>query len=370
MTEYYTSIAELQRCDDAQLQQHLLQGVARTFALSIPQLPSPLAMVVANAYLLCRIADTIEDESELSLPQQHSLAQQFIDVVAAEGSAQAFAERLLPLLSPQRPQAERDLIQLTSRVVGITRSFNARQRTAIARCVTIMAEGMAYFQAQSGPTGLDNLQQLDNYCYHVAGVVGEMLTELICDYSPMADRQRERLQQLALSFGQGLQMTNILKDIWEDLDRGICWLPRDVFAAQGYDLNDLRQRGYSAEFGAGLERLIAITRAHLHNALEYTRLIPKQEQGCRKFCFWAIGMALLTLGKIHRQPWFTAGSQVKISKTSVVTIIAATRMAQSNNFLLRLLFNWAAAGLPVVEQVTTSQSHDTIREWFNARSEF
>jgi farnesyl-diphosphate farnesyltransferase len=44
------------------LQDQLLPGVSRTFALTIPQLPDALRPVVTNAYLLCRTADTIEDE--------------------------------------------------------------------------------------------------------------------------------------------------------------------------------------------------------------------------------------------------------------------------------------------------------------------
>ena len=63
----------------------------------------------------------------------------------------------------------------------------------------------------------------------MAGVVGEMLTELFCRYCPELEPQRERLTHLAVSFGQGLQMTNILKDIWDDRQAGACWLPRSVF---------------------------------------------------------------------------------------------------------------------------------------------
>ena len=43
-------------------QDQILPHVSRTFALTIPQLPMPLRTAVTNAYLLCRIADTIEDE--------------------------------------------------------------------------------------------------------------------------------------------------------------------------------------------------------------------------------------------------------------------------------------------------------------------
>jgi farnesyl-diphosphate farnesyltransferase len=57
------SLAQL---TDDEFQAVLLEGVSRTFALTIPQLPTDLYTAVANAYLLCRIVDTIEDEISLS----------------------------------------------------------------------------------------------------------------------------------------------------------------------------------------------------------------------------------------------------------------------------------------------------------------
>ena len=57
---------------------------------------------------------------------------------------------------------------------------------------------------------------------------------------------------LAVSFGQGLQMTNILKDIWEDRRRGACWLPRDIFSRAGFDLSSLRPGHNDPAFARGL----------------------------------------------------------------------------------------------------------------------
>ena len=87
---------------------------------------------------------------------------------------------------------------------------------------------------------------MDKYCYFVAGVVGEMLTELFCDYSQEINQHYDELMTLAVSFGQGLQMTNILKDIWEDQSRDMCWLPRDVFEKYGLDLSHLSDGRYTS----------------------------------------------------------------------------------------------------------------------------
>lgn len=332
---------------DERYQEQILQGVSRTFALTIPQLPPPLARVVGNAYLLCRIADTIEDEVALSPAQKRHYAEEFIGVVGGETPAEAFALALTPLLSHHTLAAERDLVRNTPRVVRLTRSFNEVQVRALQRCVRIMSQGMAEFQEHKTLDGLADLPALDRYCYYVAGVVGEMLTELFCDYSPELRRKRERMLKLAVSFGQGLQMTNILKDLWDDRRRGACWLPREVFRRAGYDLDNLTPGHYSDAFGQGLEELIGIARVHLCNALAYTLAIPRSEPGIRRFCLWALGMAVLTLRKIHAQLDFTAGQQVKISRRSVKATILVTNLAVTRDPVLRMLFEVFTKRLPV-----------------------
>ena len=224
--------------------------------------------------------------------------------------------------------------------------FNPAQRQALIDCVAIMSQGMADFQQQASSGGLRDISSLDQYCYYVAGVVGEMLTRLFCDYSAEIARHSGKLMQLSVSFGQGLQMTNILKDIWDDLDKGACWLPQDVFSRTGLNLDTLTPGQYSPAFGEGLEELIAIASQHLGNALRYTLLIPRQETGIRNFCLWAIGMAVLTLRKINRHRDFRSGNDVKISRRSVRATVLTSRLAASHDGLLRTLFYLSQIGQP------------------------
>jgi len=332
---------------DEAYQAQALPGVSRTFALTIPELPGELRRVVTNAYLLCRIADTIEDDGELSADDKQRLHQDFVAVVAGESDAEWFSDAVHPMLSAHTSPAERDLIRNTARVVHVTHSFNAAQRRALERCVRIMCEGMPGYQRRKSLAGLASLEDLDNYCYYVAGVVGEMLTELFCDYSPAINRHREPLLRHAVRFGQGLQMTNILKDVWEDRRTLTCWLPRDVFQQAGFELSELVPGRYVDAFGDGMNRLIGVAHAHLRHALQYTLLIPRRETGVRRFCLWAIGLAVLTLRKLHGNPEFTAGRDVKVSRRTVrATVLTSSLAARSNN-TLRLLFDLAARGLPL-----------------------
>lgn len=345
------------RLDDDALQAWLLEGVSRTFALTIPQLPEGLAKPVSNAYLLCRIVDTIEDEVALSSAQKRHFCQRFTRVVAGEEAAEPLARELTPLLSAQTIPAEHELIRLIPRVIAITHGFEVPQREALLLCVAVMGKGMVEFQDRDLRHGLVSMDEMSSYCYYVAGVVGEMLTRLFCHYSPEIAVHRDVLMRLAVSFGQGLQMTNILKDLWDDHERGVCWLPREIFDAVGYDLSQLKPDHHDPRFAEGFRRLIGIAHAHLRNALEYTMLIPSHETGLREFCLWALGMAMLTLRKINSHVDFSESRQVKITRRSVKATILTSRLTRRSDALLKATFWLAGLGLPAADRQVLALAH-------------
>lgn len=74
--------------------------------------------------------------------------------------------------------------------------------------------------------------ELETYCYHVAGVVGLIMS---CVFG-LSD---ERAKQQAVQMGNAMQLTNILRDIKEDWDRGRVYLPQDEMARFGYGDADI-----------------------------------------------------------------------------------------------------------------------------------
>jgi farnesyl-diphosphate farnesyltransferase len=334
--------------------QHILREVSRSFALTIPKLPPDLCRIVTNAYLLCRIVDTIEDEENLPTAQKRLFFREFIAVVNGREPADKFADHLYPMLCGGTLPAERELIRNTPMVIRTFFGFEVKTQNTVRRCLEVMAAGMLKFQELKSSHGLEDLVQMNQYCYHVAGVVGEMLTDLFCDYSPAISRHREELRGLAASFGQGLQMTNILKDLWEDKARGACWLPQDVFLNTGFDLKNLAAGACPTGFGEGLAELIAIAHLHLKDALAYTLLMPRRETGIRKFCLWAIGMAVLTLQNINKVRTYSNGNEVKISRKSMRKVILASNATLRSNFLLKVFFDFASRGLPAAASTARS----------------
>jgi farnesyl-diphosphate farnesyltransferase len=333
--------------EDMAYQARILPEVSRTFALTIPELPSELTNVVGNAYLLCRLADTIEDDPGMESDAKSAHMSEFLAVLQGQAPAEEFSRRLLAELSPATPAAERDLVANTATVVRITYTFSSAQRKAMFRCVTTMGSGMPEFQQHKTLDGLPGLVELDRYCYYVAGIVGEMLTDLFCDYCEELQPHRDEMMSLSVCFGQGLQMTNILKDIWEDRASGTCWLPRDRFGNSGGELASAMLARDGEQLTDGIRELIGIAHAHLRAAMKYTQMIPKSEPGIRRFCLWAIGMAILTLRKINANPGFQNAGQVKISRRTVKLTIALCNMAQSSDRALTMLFDLASRGLPL-----------------------
>jgi farnesyl-diphosphate farnesyltransferase len=300
-----------------------------------------------SAYLLCRIADTIEDEPEFQPHETLRFLTQLNDVIAGRAEPAPLATELASRLSEYSSGYERDLVQHLDRVIGATRQLAPRQQAAIQRCLDIMSHGMHRFQCTASVRGLRTLEDMNSYCYFVAGVVGEMLTELFCSRSAEIERSAAALRSLAPSFGQGLQMTNILKDMWEDRERGACWLPRDVFARHDVDLARMETERNNPGFMRAVRELVGVTHAHLRNALSFTLLIPPKEVGIRRFCLWAVGLALLTLRAINERPDFSDATEIKVSRPKVMSVVAVTNLTLHDDRLLIRLFERVARGLPL-----------------------
>ncbi len=92
------------------------------------------------------------------------------------------------------------------------------------------------------------------YCYRVAGVVGLMMAKIFGAETPEAEKH-------ALDTAIAMQLTNILRDIKEDLGRGRIYLPQDEMAAAGVTEETIRKGDVTAGFLALMRRQIERTRS-------------------------------------------------------------------------------------------------------------
>ena len=317
----------------------LVPRLSRTFALTIPKLPLDLQRTVGTAYLLCRAADTIEDSGFSDRDRKIEQLDIFLAGVERRATWEDVSRKLFADLSGKVAPEELDLINHLPDLIEYLEASPQRQQAAVRTCLTKMASGMKSFVNR--PSGLADMAELDDYCYVVAGVVGEMLTELFCDHASDIDQQREKLSKLAASFGQGLQMTNILKDIWDDRRQGRCYLPQSLFCSASLDLRDLDRAAQKPAFRPTIHRLAAVALDHLGNAVDYTLTIPRQHTGIRQFCLLAIGMAYATLNRVVQVSNFSPDYHPKISRSTVKSVMLAAPVICRSDSLTR----WAMSGM-------------------------
>jgi 15-cis-phytoene synthase len=84
-------------------------------------------------------------------------------------------------------------------------------------------------------------RELYEYCYRVAGVVGLMCIEIFGYRNPKA-------KDYAVNLGVALQLTNIMRDLKVDAERGRIYLPQDELARFGYREDDLWRGAYTPAF--------------------------------------------------------------------------------------------------------------------------
>jgi farnesyl-diphosphate farnesyltransferase len=209
-----------------------LTETSRTFALTIPLLGAPLEAQIGAAYLLFRVADTLEDAPRWGRAPREQALLSFSAWVRDPSAPEATAWlRACEASQPTHDAGCLALLADADRLHATVSAFPGAVRDAMIRHVVRTADGMARFvstQGDSGELELPDIDALAAYCYVVAGIVGELLTELFVIAEPALASVESALGADARAFGEGLQLVNILKDARDDAQEGRRYLPRSV----------------------------------------------------------------------------------------------------------------------------------------------
>jgi len=322
-----------------------LPKVSRTFALNISVLRGELYQSILTAYLFCRTVDTVEDAAKLDPKIKIKLLLKFSQLIENRDYRKKNLEKWIEACAAvDGTPNDLELLSQAQRVFNVFDSLPRNHQDQIAPSVSKMARGMAFFQNrfQFGEiTPLGNIQDLEEYCYFVAGVVGEMLCNLFFQRLPhLSEKARNTMHQNAVSFGLGLQMTNISKDIIADRDRGWSYIPKSIISEKGLTVDEFHSGASMDKNLQILESLLRKTNGHLHDALKFTLAIPRTEIALRLFCIWPLWMAVKTIAALHNNPeLLNSNVQVKISRNTVKLILAGTPFITWSNFLLKYSFD-------------------------------
>ena len=154
-------------------------------------------------YAFCRVVDDIADEESRDFPTKQRELNEWREQIAGL----------------YRGEADDPI---TRALLEAVREYHLRAEDFIA-----IIDGMEMDAGE--PVIAPSLAELDLYCDRVASAVGRLSVRVFGDASADAD-------EVAHALGRGLQLTNILRDVPEDAERGRLYLPRELLSGAGVPL--------------------------------------------------------------------------------------------------------------------------------------
>ncbi|MFW6320596.1 MAG: phytoene/squalene synthase family protein [Halohasta sp.] len=318
--------ADLEWCHEA------VQGVSRTFALTIDVLDEPMSTHICLGYLLCRVADTIEDAGHIPPEPQAELLRLYDAALDPEADTdiEAFRTAVEEWLPPADERTDDWLVVAEApRIVATFEELPADVREAIVPPVRELVDGMAMFvdrHAGAGGLRIGSREELEEYCYYAAGTVGNLITNLLTRGELAAER-RQRLYDTAVEFGLLLQLVNISKDVYDDYtEENNVYLPAEWLADEGIDQEavvDPENRDEAAEV---VSRTASHAQSFLTDAEGYLQAMPLRHGNT--LAAWGVPflLAVGTLRELTARPEDALTERgVKISRQEVFAVMKAMR---------------------------------------------
>lgn len=212
---------------------------SKTFHRAFSLLPKKQRDAVWAIYAFCRTVDDIVDESEHPREELKRFEDEFQRFLAGD-------------IDKENPQ------WLALDDVFSTFDMNTQAFLDMVKGQKMDIEDRRY----------QTLEDVLDYSYHVASTVGLMLLPVL------APKNQHKLVDAAIQLGYGMQITNILRDIGEDLQRSRVYIPKDLMDKHGYTYDDLDQNDNGKAFQAVWEEMAELAEMYYERALESIHLYP------------------------------------------------------------------------------------------------
>lgn len=236
---------------DAVIRKH-----SKTFYFATGFLPKAKKLAIRALYGFCRATDDLIDKENASLEDLADWKAQVQRPWTEQNSPILKAWALTKETYQINPQYENELIE------GIAKDIA--------------------FQS------FETWETLENYCYHVASTVGLLSMPIIGLAHGISESQAA---PYAIKLGIALQLTNILRDVGEDLERDRVYLPEEDLDRFGMTLESIRENTHDARFMALMQFEIKRARDLFQQALPGIKLLHPSAH-------LAVGCAALIYRKI------------------------------------------------------------------------
>jgi farnesyl-diphosphate farnesyltransferase len=300
----------------------ILRRVSRSFYLSIRFLPSRLRDPVALAYLLARTSDTVADTGRISGTFRRETLQTLSKAIQGKASQSVVVDLVRSFAPLQEDASERMLLESLPDCLEWLGRLETSDCLDLRAVLEKITQGQMFdlqrFSEAAQIAAFSTAADLDEYTYLVAGCVGEFWTRLCFRrIRNFAARPENEMLTLGKSYGMGLQLINILRDVGTDLRAGRCYFPNDELISAG--LTPAQILSEPECFQPIYEKWIEKAENRLESGMQYSRAIRNRRVRAATVLPALIGARTLALLR-------TAGAsaldrQVKVSRKEVRAMI-------------------------------------------------
>jgi farnesyl-diphosphate farnesyltransferase len=249
------------------------------------ELHPELLVAVSVFYLVLRGLDTIEDDTSVPLDVKEPLLRDFKNIIEKDGWT----------WNGNRPEEkDRQLLVEFDNVIAEYKSLKPAYRKIIKDMTDKMGNGMADFVRKAETEGISTqtIEEYDLYCYYVAGLVGDGLTQLFVE-AKFGNPGLLSRPNLHKSMGLFLQKINIIRDIREDHDDRRHFWPKEIWSKHVEKFEDLFDPQYKEAALNCSSEMVLNALEHVDECLFY--LAGLREQSVFNFCAIPQAMAIATL---------------------------------------------------------------------------
>jgi phytoene synthase len=165
-------------------------------------------------------------------------------------------------------------------------------------------------------TGYPDLTALDRYMWGSAAVIGLQVLPVLGTARGVA---REEAAPYAIALGEAFQLTNFLRDVAEDADRGRVYLPEDLMAAHGVAREQVLAKRFDPRFAALMREMVAVVRRRYDDAAPGTALLARESRDCVRAATALYG-GILT--GIERAGYRVLDRRVRVSRPRRAAVFA------------------------------------------------
>ncbi|XWS54979.1 hypothetical protein CRYUN_Cryun10bG0135900 [Craigia yunnanensis] len=255
----------------------MLHRVSRSFALVIQQLHPVLRNAICIFYLVLRALDTVEDDTSLATDVKVPILTDFYRHIYNRDWHFSCGTKEYKVLMDQFHLVSTAFLELEK-----------GYQEAIEDITLRMGAGMAKFICKE----VETVDDYDEYCHYVAGLVGLGLSKLFHAYGS----EGLAPDSLSNSMGLFLQKTNIIRDYLEDINeipKSRMFWPRQIWSKYVNKLEDLKYEENSVKAVQCLNDMVTNALIHVDDCLKYMSAL--RDPAIFRFCAIPQIMAIGTL---------------------------------------------------------------------------